>query len=328
MERVIAVDLGGTNVRVAQVSEITGKIIKKIVALTKTEGSSPLLIADDIIEKIRQLTTPEELKKIRGIGISSAGPIDLREGVLLNPPNISFPSVPLVQPIQESLGLPVYLINDCRAGVLGETCFGAGKGCENVVYITISTGIGGGAVINGKLLLGRDGNASEIGHFCVDTRYGIRCGCGNYGHWEGYASGKNIPHFFRRWCESESHNDVAFDSSTSESIFAAAKNHDPLALLFIEELGTINGRGISNVLVAYNPELIILDGAVVQYNQNYIVPYLKKNIDHYLTVPEIRVSTLEGLAPLLGASVVASGYETELISFRTAMLKSEKFFYF
>ncbi len=191
MERVIAVDLGGTNVRVALVSE-TGGIIKKIVVRTKTEGSSQLVIADDITEKIRQLTSPEERKEIRGIWISSAGPIDLREGLLLNPPNISFPSIPLVQPIRESLSLPVYLINDCRAGVLGETCFGAGKGCENVVYITISTGIGGGAVINGKLLLGRDGNASEIGHFCVDTRYSIRCGCGNYGHWEGYASGKNI----------------------------------------------------------------------------------------------------------------------------------------
>ena len=323
MERVIAVDLGGTNVRVALVSEITGEIIKKIVAMTKIEGSSPLLIADDITEKIRQLTTPEERKEIRGIGISSAGPLDLRKGVLLNPPNISFPSVPLVQPIREALGLPVYLINDCRAGVLGETCFGAGKGCENVVYITISTGIGGGAVINGKLLLGRDGNATEIGHFFVDTRYGIRCGCGNYGHWEGYASGKNIPKFFRRWCDSEAHNDVAFDCSTSESIFAAAKNSDPLALRFLEALGEINGRGISNVLVAYNPELIILDGAVVQYNQNYIVPYLKKNIDHYLTVPEIRVSTLDGLAPLLGASVVARGYAMNLSlshSIETAML--------
>jgi glucokinase len=314
MERVIAVDLGGTNVRVALVSE-TGGIIKKVVARTKTEGRSPLLIADDIAEKIRQLMTPEELKKIRGIGISSAGPLDLSKGVLLNPPNINFPSVPLVQPIQESLGLPVYLINDCRAGVLGEICFGAGKGSENVVYITISTGVGGGAVINGRLLLGRDGNASEIGHFCVDTRYGIRCGCGNYGHWEGYASGKNIPRFFQRWCELEAHNDVSFDCTTSESIFAAAKNHDPLAMQFIEELGKINGRGISNVLVAYNPEIIILDGAVVQHNQDYIVPYLKKNIELYLTVPEIRVSALEGLAPLLGASVVARGYETELISF-------------
>lgn len=309
---VIAVDLGGTNVRVALVSEFTGEIKKKIAARTKTEGSSQFVIADDITEKIRQLTTPKELKKIRGIGISSAGPIDLHKGILLNSPNISFPSVPLVKPIQESLGLPVHLINDCRAGVLGETCFGAGKGCENVVYITISTGIGGGAVINGKLLLGRDGNASEIGHFCVDTRYKIRCGCGNYGHWEGYASGRKIPEFFQLWCDSEAHKGVTLDCSTSESIFSAAKNQDPLALRFLEALGTINGRGISNVLVAYNPELIILDGAVVQYNQNYIVPYLKKNIEHYLTVPEIRVSTLDGLAPLLGASVVAKGYDSRI----------------
>jgi glucokinase len=184
MERVIAVDLGGTNVRVALVSK-TGEIIKKVVARTKTEGRSQLVIADDITEKIRQLTTPQELKEIRGIGISSAGPIDLRKGVLLNPPNISFPSVPLVQPIQESLGLPVYLINDCRAGVLGETSFGAGKGCENVVYI--------------------------------------------------------------------------------------------------------------------------------------IVPYLKKNIEHYLTVPEILVSTLDGLAPLLGASVVARGYVMKQSSYHSKL---------
>ena len=298
----IAVDVGATNTRVALVSP-EGEIVKKVMSRTRVEGPDPMTIARDVIEKIYSILEAADVRNLRGIGISTAGPVDLRSGAIISPPNMPYPYVPLVQPISEHFGLPVRLVNDARAGVLGEVWFGGGKGFQNVVYITISTGIGGGAFVNGRLLLGSDGNAAEVGHMIVETCYNLRCGCGLYGHWEAYASGRTIPTFFRVWCESEGDSPAGME--TAQSIFVAARRDDPLALRFLEELGRINGRGISNVIVAYNPEVIILDGAVVQSNADQVMPYLEKYIDRYLRVPELRKSPLRGEAPLLGAAVLA-----------------------
>ena len=134
-------------------------------------------------------------------GSSACGPIDHRWGSVVRPPNLPFREIPLAGPLGEEFGLPVRLANDCHAGVLGEVIFGAAGGRRNLVYITFSTGIGGGVICNGRLVLGREGNAAEIGHFHVDTTYNLPCGCGGTGHWEGYASGRFIPRFFARWCD-------------------------------------------------------------------------------------------------------------------------------
>jgi glucokinase len=246
------------------------------------------------------------------IGISAAGPIDHRKGAIVRPPNIPFREIPLVDPLGDEFGLPVRLTNDCHAGALGEVAFGAGAGCRNLVYITLSTGIGGGIVCNGRLLLGRDGNAAEIGHFHVDTAYGLPCGCGGAGHWEGYASGRFLPRFFARWCEFSGRTCGDADPSSAAGIFAAARRGDPAALGFLEALGEINGRGISDVIVAYDPSLIVLDGSVVLRNEDLLLPFLLPHVDRFLPLPEIRLTALDGLAPLLGASILARGYETPL----------------
>ncbi len=298
----IAVDVGATNTRVALVSP-QGEVLKKVTARTPVGDPDPMAIALDVIARIHAIADAGELAAVAGIGICTAGPVDLRSGAIVNPPNMPYSRVPLVRPLSEHFGLPVRLVNDARAGVLGEVRFGAGRGCRNVVYITISTGIGGGAYVNGRLLLGADGNAAEVGHLIVDTCYNLGCGCGLCGHWEGYASGRNLPAFFRAWCGGEGFAPAGME--TARAIFDAARRDDPLALRFMEELGRINGRGVSNVIVAYNPEVIVLDGAVVQNNPDLIVPCLERHIDRYLRIPAIRVSPLRGEAPLLGAAVLA-----------------------
>jgi glucokinase len=309
MNPVIAVDLGATNIRVAKISG-DGIIENKISALTPVFPESPEDITDAIIRMVRSVAGGKKLSELDGIGISAAGPVNSHLGIVLNPPNIAIPAIPLAGPISEEFAIPVRLINDCPAGALGEMYFGDGKGCRDFVYITISTGIGGGVVSNGKILLGRNGNAAEIGHFHVDTRYNALCGCGCTGHWEAYVSGRHIPDFFSHWCQE--HNIVITgDWARSPSgIFEAARNGYPGLSDFMDEFSRINARGVSNVIVAYDPSRIILDGSVILNNSDLLLPRLNNYVDRFLPLPEIMVSRLNGLAPLLGASVIAHGYDT------------------
>lgn len=309
MSAVIAVDLGGTNTRVAWCRQ-PGTIARKRSASTPKEGSDPAAIARFIAGMIRAVAGPEEIASAAGIGVATAGPVSLETGTVVNPPNLPFRGIPIAAPLEKEFGLPVRLANDCHAGAIGEAYFGAGRLCRNFVYITISTGIGAGIVANGRLLIGRDGNAGEIGHFTVDTTYNATCGCGFSGHWEGYAAGRYIPRFFGLWARSSGTVPDVEWCRSAEGIFAAARAGEPLANLFLKDLGRINARGISDVTVAYDPGVIILDGSVVRGNEDLVIPPILENADRFLPLPEIRVSPLGGDAPLLGASVIADGYVT------------------
>jgi glucokinase len=306
---VIAIDLGATTTRVALVGS-GGEILERISSPTPGAGDSPGTIPLRLAGLIREVLSREPGSAPSAIGISAAGPIDHGRGAVVNPPNLPFREIPLTGPLGREFGLPVRMANDCQAGILGEAIYGAGTGCRDLVYITISTGIGSGVVCNGRLVLGKDGNAAEVGHFHVDSTYGIPCGCGGSGHWEGYASGRSIPRFFARWRELSGHTPGDTDSTSAAGIFAAARRGDPAALGFLEALGVMNGRGVSDVVVAYDPSLIVLDGSVVLRNEDLILPYLLPHIDRFLPIPEIRLTALDGLAPLLGASVLARGYMT------------------
>ena len=307
---VVAVDLGATTTRVALFGR-DGAILGRASTPTPVSGDDPGIIARYLAELVQRVLSAGTEAAPVAIGISAAGPIDHRKGAVVRPPNLPFAEIPLADPLGAEFGLPVRLANDCHAGVLGEVLFGAGAGCRNLVYITLSTGIGGGVVCNGRLVLGRDGNAAEIGHFRVDSTYNLPCGCGGTGHWEGYASGRFIPRFYARWCEEEG-MDPGEGKTSAAGIFAAARREDAAALGFMKSLGEINGRGISDVIVAFDPSRIILDGSVVIRNEGLILPYLLPNIDRFLPLPEIRLTALDGLAPLYGASVIARGYDTPI----------------
>lgn len=298
----IAVDVGGTNLRTAVVDR-KGNIIRKIVAKTVQKGRSGQVVANQVIGEMKEITQGVNLNRVAGIGVSIAGPIDRKKGGSSNPPNMNFEFVPVIRPLKKSFHLPVYLINDCNVGALGEKYFGDGKKIDNFVYITISSGIGGGAFVNGNLLLGKGGNAVEIGHMIVDTEYNLLCSCRKgRGHWEAYASGNNLPKFFKAWLKRRNIKGVKFFYSSAKDIFEAVKKRDKVALSFMEELGKINGRGFSNVIAAYDPEMIVLGGKVALNNSVLILRYAKKYIDDFLRLPRIKVTALGENAPLLGAA--------------------------
>jgi glucokinase len=308
---VVAVDLGATTTRAALFGR-DGAILGRASAPTPVSDDDPGIVVRHLSGLIRGVLSARKEAVPVAIGISAAGPIDHRHGAVIRPPNLPFAEIPLADPLGAEFDLPVRLANDCHAGILGEVLFGAGRGCRDLVYITLSTGIGGGVVCNGRLVLGRDGNAAEIGHFHVDSTYNLPCGCGGTGHWEGYASGRFIPRFCARWCESERQDPGRIDTSSAAGIFDTAREGNPVALGFLKALGEINGRGISNVIVAYDPSRIILDGSVAIRNEGLVLPCLLPHVDRFLPLPEIRLTALDGLAPLYGASVIARGYDTTI----------------
>ncbi len=292
-----------------------GKIIKKNIAKTVREGKSGKVVADQIIGEIKKLIGGDSSERnYKGIGVSIAGPIDRKKGASANPPNMNFGFVPIVEPLKRAFRLPVSIINDCNAGALGEKYFGAGKKSRDIVYVTMSSGVGGGAIVNGNLLLGKNGNAGEIGHMAVDTKYNLSCTCRKgSGHWEAYASGSNIPKFFRIWAKSR-RLEVRFPSEARD-IFEMARRKDKVVFRFMEELGKINGQGISNVIAAYDPEMIFLSGAVALNNFSLIMKYLKPHVDNFLKMPKIVKSSLGDDAPLLGAAALV---------FNEQMIKNQK----
>jgi len=316
----IGIDLGGTWVRVA-VSDGNGHLMAKIVE--KVDKSSAEAISDQMIRLIRFLCNKHgfSIKSLEGVGIAAKGPLVQAEGVLIHPTTIPFDCVPITKPISEELGIPACLINDAVGAALGEKKFGAAKGLSDYVYITISTGIGCGAIVSGTLLLGKDGNAHEVGHMVIDYEGRLKCGCGKRGHWEAYCSGSNIPNFIRmrledmpekRVEESLLFRMVGGDLSRlcAVDLFAAAGKADNISARLVEEIGILNAIGFANVTNLYDPSLITVGGTVTLKNSTMILNPIRKHVKDYVVnrIPKIKVTPLGDDVGLYGAIAAALTY--------------------
>lgn len=313
---VVGVDLGGTWVRVA-LSTQKGRFVEKV--REKVDRTSVNAISNQIVKLIQRAIGRRGIvsTNLRGIGVASTGPLDMKAGVLIKPTNLPFEYVPITAPLNEQLGVSAYLVNDCTAGVLGEKEFGAGREHDNLVFITIGTGIGGGAIVDGHLLFGKDGNAVEVGHITIDIQGKLMCGCGKRGHWEAYCSGRNIPNFVKMRIDEIGEKTVKRSSLfknegkpeglTSEDLFVAAKNSDKLSLRLVEELGKLNAVGFANVVNAYDPSLITVGGSVTLGNERLILSPIKEKVgEHVLNrVPRIMVTPLGEDIGLYGAVATA-----------------------
>jgi glucokinase len=318
--RWVGVDLGGTWLRVV-LSDEKGKFVDRIGE--KVDKSSAEAISKQVVKIVRFLCKRHgfQIKILRGVGIAATGPLIQDEGVLTKPTNIPFDLVPLTKPVAEELGIPACLINDCAGAALGENTFGAAKGLDNFVFITIGTGIGCGAIVNGTLLLGKDGNGHEVGHFVIDSEGKLTCGCGKPGHWEGYCSGRNIPNFVRMKIK-EIPEEVVNGSLlmkriggdlsklTAAVLFCAAKKRDNLSLKLVNDLGILNAMGFANVISAYDPSLITVGGTVTLKNKRMILSPIRKCVGHYTVnrVPRIKVTPLGDDVGLYGAVATAMKY--------------------
>ncbi len=318
----IAVDVGATNIRVA-LGDAEGRLYVKFREKTVRSGGR-LSIAEQILEIIGKSVSPRMLENVNAIGIGSIGPLDLKRGRIVGTPNLPFDVVELVEPLKNRLRKPVYLVNDCVAGVMGEWVYGAGRGYRNVVYITISTGIGGGAIVDGHLLLGKDGNAHEVGHMVVDLEGIMECGCGCRGHWEAYCSGSKIPAYAEHLLSTMPVEEVRASSLyhhyvkgelTAEIIYRAAAEGDRIAMEIVEAIGKINAIGVANVVNVYDPELVTIGGAVALRNSSLVLQPIIKYVKKYVVnrLPKIMLTPLGEDIVLYGALAIAANPPRELL---------------
>lgn len=263
---VIAVDLGGTQIRVGLV-DLTGNFLRRVACPTEADQGLEAVLRR-LVSRIQEVRQGLADADILGVGIGSPGPVDPLAGQIISPPNLpGWTEVPLRDLLEQRLRLPVRLANDANAAALGEWAFGAGRGRQNMVYVTISTGVGGGVITEGRLLLGHRGLAGEVGHMTLQAD-GPRCNCGNYGCWEALASGTAMA---RDGAEAASSGrspvlaelcQGAFERVDARMVGKAARRGDPVAGEIIERAAVYSGVGIANLLHLYSPEVVLIGGGV------------------------------------------------------------------
>jgi glucokinase len=265
------VDIGGTKLSTV-LATCAGEIVHKVRRPTDAHLGPSVGVAR-LIEMLHETLDVQgralERSQIAGIGVACGSPMDAERGIILGPPNLqSWNPVPIVEILEREFHLYARLENDANAGALAEWLFGAGKGRRHVVYLTMGTGIGGGLILDGRLYRGANGNAGEIGHMRVVDRGGPLCGCGKHGCLEAFCSGPSIARRTRQALAQEPDSslartlrqalDGALDQVTAEHLFTAARAGDPLALHLVDETAHYMGIALSNVIQAFNPEVIVL----------------------------------------------------------------------
>jgi glucokinase len=280
----LAVDLGGTHVRTA-VADGEGCIEGRLDETTDHSRGPDSVIAQ-VTRLAGQSLAQSGVTKdaIERVAVASPGPVDIRTGVVHSPPNMpGWDDVPLRARLQEALGRSVMVENDANAGAIGELHFGAARGARNAVYITVSTGIGGGVIEDGRLVEGASGAAGEIGHMTIDLR-GELCKCGNIGCLEMLASGTAIGRRFQRALD-EGRQSIASEwlsgrPARAEDAVRAAEQGDPTALEVLTDSAEALGVGVVNALHLFNPEVVILGGGVMQAGPLIFEP-VRRMVDRY-----------------------------------------------
>jgi glucokinase len=266
----IGIDLGGTKILTGLVNEV-GQVIAEDYRKTRAKKGLDFVVgrlAESALQAMQNAGAPAS--SIQAVGIGVPGPVDTDEGIVTQPPNLpGWRNVPVRAMIEEALGIPTFLENDANAAALGEYLFGAGRGSTHMLYVTVSTGIGGGFILDGKLYHGADGAAGEIGHVTILPR-GPHCGCGNRGCLESVASGTAIAREGRELVirgvptlisELVAQNP---DAVTAKLVAEAAQRGDSEAQEIIREAMGYLGVGIASLVNLLNPEIVVIGGSLIK----------------------------------------------------------------
>ena len=304
---VVGVDLGGTKIYTALV-DLEGNIIKeKTVETLANEGEQAVM--GRIIDTINYVIDGTDKDSIRSIGIGSPGPLDVKNGIIIQNSNLPFKNFAIVKTIRETYDLPTYLDNDANVATLGEFMFGAGKGTENMVFITASTGIGGGAVINGKLFRGTTGNALEVGHTIVANE-GPRCGCGNIGCAEALGSGTAIGKRAKEAVATNVETSLKnYENVTSKEVFKEAANGDRVAKNILETSLNYLGIAVANTITNFDPEKVVIGGGVIN-GGSIVLDTIRRVVGEralktFADSCTVEKAVLGGKAGVLGAAALA-----------------------
>jgi glucokinase len=269
---VLALDIGGTKLAVAVVTE-DGRTHAYLIEPTRREEGPGAVIAR-LFAMGQRAIEDAALGPVAAVGISCGGPLDAVSGVLLSPLHLpGWIDVPIVDLAQAEFGVPAVLENDATAAVLAEHRYGIARGADVALYLTISTGVGGGAIMHGRLHRGAAGNGGEFGHIMVRPG-GRLCMCGRFGCLEGYASGTSIA---VRAAEAVAASDrssvlAALPAIRGEDVSAAARAGDPVAVAVWEETVAVLGQAITDLVNTFEPNVVVLGGGVTRSGAQLLDP--------------------------------------------------------
>ena len=294
-----AIDLGGTKLR-SIVAEDSGRVLAEDIGLSKAQEGLDVVL-DRIVESLDASLAKAEVARaeLKGLGIASPGPVDTARGIVPGAPQLpGWQDVPLARLLEERVGVPARLENDATAAALGEHRFGAGRGSRYMLYITVSTGVGGGIIIDGELYGGKSGAAGEVGHIVIDLN-GPPCGCGGRGCLEALASGTAIAKRGEELAESgESPVLVRLRQEegpiTSEMMLRAVEMGDVASREAFRQAGHYFGVALASYVNIFDPEVIVVGGGVAKVGE--------------LLLEQARI-TMESLAmaqPLKGVRLVVA----------------------
>ncbi len=298
------VDIGGTTVKLG-LFRTDGSLIDKWEIPTRTENNGESILPDvaaSIKDKLAEKSIDPD--DVQGVGVDVPGPVT-PDGVVCKCVNLGWGVFNVEEALSELTGYPVKAANDANAAALGEMWQGAGKGAKNMVMVTLGTGVGGGVIVNGKIVAGAHGAGGEIGHIPVRDDDEIRCGCGKHDCLEMYASATGIVSLTKRALKNSEKASTlrALDSVTAKDTFDAAKAGDELALEVVEEFGEILGRGLALIAGVVDPDAFVIGGGVSKAGEiilDVVKKYYEPHAFHACQNAQFKIAELGNDAGIYG----------------------------
>lgn len=271
------VDIGGTTCKIG-LFEVSGKLLDKWEIRTNTQNNGSSILSD-VAKALEKKMEEKGISKdeVQGIGVGVPGPIK-SDGTVNRCVNLGWDVFNVADSLTTKIALPVRVGNDANVAALGEMWQGGGKGHKDMVMVTLGTGVGGGIIIEGKMVSGAAGAGGELGHIMVAEDEEEVCGCGKHGCLEQYASATGIVRLAKRRLASEEDASVLRDCKelTAKEVFDAAKQGDKLAIDVTEQFGVILGKALANIACVVNPEVFVIGGGVSKAGQ-IILDIIRKN---------------------------------------------------
>ena len=301
---IIGIDVGGTKVAGGLVDQ-KGRLVESQIVPTYADKGFSRSYAQIVHLIGRLLRAAGGKENVGGIGICAPGPLNPKTGVVLNPPNLpGWRNIELAKLVQKEFGLPAKLENDANAAGLAEVLFGAAVGYKDVFYVTVSTGVGTGIIINRKIYHGKNGIAGEGGHVSIDYRSPYRCGCGTCGDIESLAAGPGIARRARVMLEQEHSLPSVLreltqgraEQITPQMIQQAARQGDRVAKAILDETGFLLGFWLAQMISLFDPEAIVIGGGVSHIGK----PLFDKIRE---TIPHHTINGLAAKTPVLPAKL-------------------------
>lgn len=305
MKYCYGVDIGGTTVKMGLFEE-TGGVLEKWEIVTRTEEEGKAILPDiaaSVLEKTKKHGLDQS--DIIGIGVGVPAPVT-EDGIVNGTANLGWTYKEVKRELEELTGIKSVIGNDANVAALGEMWKGGGAGQKNMIMITLGTGVGGGVIINGKVITGEHGAGGEVGHLCVNYDEPDTCGCGNHGCLEQYASATGIVRLAKKRLAQETKETVLKkDSVSAKDVFDAVKAGDAVAIEVAEEFGRYLASGLVNLAVIADPAVFVIGGGVSKAGE-VLIPFISKPYKEKAFFAnkeiEFRLATLGNDAGICGAA--------------------------